>query len=102
MFIASLGGGGGSDPNPNFCSEFPFFRNHKLSFNIPQTCVSVKILLNLMHTNLISRLTHATVPVSGGGVWVVLGGEKNLPKILDCDFRLIWRPKKILLQAVPK
>ena len=19
------GGGGGSDPNPNFCSEFPFF-----------------------------------------------------------------------------
>ena len=28
--------GGGSDPNPNFCSEFPFFRNHKLSFPIPQ------------------------------------------------------------------
>ena len=28
--------GGGSDPNPSFCSEFPFFRSHKLSFPILQ------------------------------------------------------------------
>ena len=35
-----------------------------------------------MHTNLISRIIHATVPVPGGGEWVVLG-EKIffLPKM---------------------
>ena len=34
--IWDKGGGVGSDPNPSFCSEFPFFRSHKLSFPILQ------------------------------------------------------------------
>ena len=47
-----------------------------------------------MHTNLISRLMHATDPVPGGGEWVVLGEEKKIyQKCLYCDFRLIWRKK---------
>ena len=38
-----------------------------------------------------------------GGEWVVLGEEeKNYQTFLDCDFRLIRRPKKFLLQVVPK
>ena len=54
-----------------------------------------------MHINQILRIIHATVPVPGGGEWVVLG-EENLfyQNNLDCDFRLIRRPTKILLQAV--
>ena len=31
-----------------------------------------------MHTNLISRLIHATVQVPGGGEWVVLGEEEKM------------------------
>ena len=34
-----------------------------------------------MHTNLISRLILATVPVPGGGEWVVLGEKNVLPKM---------------------
>ena len=69
-------GGGGSDPNPSFCSEFPFLEATNLASPYFKTCVTVKIWLNLMHTNLISRLIHATVPVPGGGEWVVLGERK--------------------------
>ena len=87
------GGGGGSDPNPIFFSQnFLFFlETTKLASSYFKTCVTVKIWLNLMHTNLIARLIHATVPVPGGGEGVILG-----------DFFFIWRPKKILLMAIPK
>ena len=33
-----------------------------------------------MHTNLISSLILATVPVPGGGEWVVLGEKKKKKK----------------------
>ena len=56
-----------------------------------------------MQTNLISRLIHATVPVTGGGEWVVLGEEeKHYQKCLECDFRLIWRLKKSSALGSPK
>ena len=46
-----------------------------------------------MHTNLISRLIHATVPVPEGGEWVVLGDTHFFltKNVLECDLRLIWR-----------
>ena len=66
--MASLRGVGGSDPNINFSlSEFPFLETTNLASPYFKTCVTVKIWLNLMHTNLISRLIYATVPVPGGG-----------------------------------
>ena len=40
-----------------------------------------------MHNNLISRLIHATVPVPGGGEWVVLG-ERRRRKKLQKMFRV--------------
>ena len=34
-----------------------------------------------MHIILISRLINATVPVTGGGEWVILGETNVLPKM---------------------
>ena len=74
--------GAGSDPNPNFFpSQFPFFlETTNIASPYFKSCVTMKIGLNLMHTNLISRLIHATVPVPGGGEWVVLGEKKMFTK----------------------
>ena len=76
-------------------SEFPFcLETTNLASPYLKTCATVKIWLNLMHINLISRLIHATVPVPGGGEWVVLGEKNIYQKCLECEFRLIRRPTK--------
>ena len=76
-------GEGGSDPNPFFSlsQNFLFLETTNLASPYFKTCVTVKIWLNFMHTNLITRLKHATVPVSGGGGGVVIG--KREKKILN-------------------
>ena len=51
-----------------------------LAYPYLKTCVTVKIWLNLIYRNLISRLIHTTVPVPGGGEWVVLGEKKMFTK----------------------
>ena len=78
--------GGGSDPNPIFfLHNFLFLETTNLPSPYLKTCVTVKIWLNLMHINLISRQIHATVPVPGGGEWVVFG-EICLPKMFRLWF----------------
>ena len=51
-----------------------------------------------MHTNLISRFIHSTVPVPGGGGGDVIGEKKkNYQKKSQYDFRFIWRPNNSAL-----
>ena len=57
-------GGGGSDPNPIFFFRISFFLTTNLASPYLKTCFTVKIWLNLMHTNLIARIILTTVPVT--------------------------------------
>ena len=69
------GGGGLTQTQIFFLSQFTFLETTNLAspyFN--------KIWLNLMHTNLISRVIHATVPVPGGGGRRLMGGRKKNTK----------------------
>ena len=97
-------GGGGVWPKPKFVFRISIFlETTNLASPYLKTCVTVKIWLNLLHTNLISWLILATVPVPGGGEWVVLGEEKKChQKCLDCDFRFIQRPTKNSASGSPK
>ena len=82
-------GGEGSDPNPIFfLQNFLFLETTNFVSLYLKTCMTVKIGLNLMHTNLISRLIHLTVPVSWrwGNGWYWVKKKMFTKHFLDCDF----------------
>ena len=66
------GGGGGLTQTQIFVHNFLFLETTNLASAYLKTWVTLKIWLNLMHTNLISRVIHATVPFPGGVVGVFL------------------------------
>ena len=59
--------GGGLTQTQICVQNFLFLETTNFASPYFKPCVTVKIWLNLMHTNLISRLIHATVLVPGGG-----------------------------------